>query len=289
MKVCPSCNTQYTDDSLAFCLQDGTRLVQAKSGPPTAVSDETETVVRDRERSPESTNWRQTEITQISQPTGAKKSSNLMLIAAILGLVLVIVVIGGAALVWFVFLPAKTPANNMVANASTPATAINSNVVPGNANRTGAPMPAVNTNLNVALPTPTPTPSTTDPAIVRREIAGRINDWKEAAESLNVNTLMHYYADTVDYYRRGSTSAGVVRNDKQRAFSRFSSIRITISSLNVSADPSGDRATAIFDKEWVFEGARISSGKVRSQLQFKKINGDWLITGERDLSVYYVN
>lgn len=40
MKQCPICRTTYTDDTLAFCLSDGTRLVD--------VADEEPTVVRDR-------------------------------------------------------------------------------------------------------------------------------------------------------------------------------------------------------------------------------------------------
>jgi len=40
MKQCPSCRTIYTDDTLTFCLSDGTRLVD--------VPDEEPTVVRER-------------------------------------------------------------------------------------------------------------------------------------------------------------------------------------------------------------------------------------------------
>lgn len=40
MKQCPSCRTTYTDDTLTYCLSDGTRLVD--------VADEEPTVVRDR-------------------------------------------------------------------------------------------------------------------------------------------------------------------------------------------------------------------------------------------------
>ena len=40
MKQCPSCRTTYTDDTLTFCLSDGTRLID--------VPDEEPTVVRDR-------------------------------------------------------------------------------------------------------------------------------------------------------------------------------------------------------------------------------------------------
>ncbi len=42
MKICPVCNQTYTDESLNFCLNDGTTLTTAESGsepPPTVVMD----------------------------------------------------------------------------------------------------------------------------------------------------------------------------------------------------------------------------------------------------------
>jgi hypothetical protein len=58
--------------------------------------------------------------------------------------------------------------------------------------------------------------------------------------------------------------------------------------MTVTPDASGERATAVFDKEWNFSGAeKTSAGKVKQQLQLKKVNGQWLISGERDLKVYY--
>jgi hypothetical protein len=64
---------------------------------------------------------------------------------------------------------------------------------------------------------------------------------------------------------------------------------MNISNLSVTPDATGERATAVFDKEWVFDGAeKSSSGKVKSELQMRKINGEWKITSERDLKVYYI-
>jgi hypothetical protein len=64
---------------------------------------------------------------------------------------------------------------------------------------------------------------------------------------------------------------------------------MNISNLTVTPDASGERATAVFDKEWLFDGdQKSSSGKVRSELQMRKIKGEWRITSERDLKVYYI-
>jgi hypothetical protein len=54
-----------------------------------------------------------------------------------------------------------------------------------------------------------------------------------------------------------------------------------ISNLRVSPDASGENATAVFDKEWVFEGTgKYSAGKVQTQLRLRKIGGEWLITAK---------
>src|SRR5262245_14825623 len=106
MKVCPSCKTQYTDDSLAFCLQDGARLVQSETTSPTAAFAETETVVRNRDDDSEATRWRQTEATMASRPAGEGKSSSVLLIVAVIGLVLFVFIGGIAALAWIVLRPA---------------------------------------------------------------------------------------------------------------------------------------------------------------------------------------
>lgn len=101
---------------------------------------------------------------------------------------------------------------------------------------------------------------------------------------------MSNYADRLDYYYNArNVSVGAVRDDKQRAFASYDDFRVEISNLRVTPDASGEIATAVFDKEWEFEGAEIrNKGKVQSQLQLTKIDGAWRITGEKDLKTYYL-
>lgn len=37
MKICPNCNQTYTDETLNFCLNDGSALVEKESEPPPTV------------------------------------------------------------------------------------------------------------------------------------------------------------------------------------------------------------------------------------------------------------
>lgn len=49
MKTCPSCGSRYTDDTLSFCLSDGTRLAEeTANGDITDILGETETLARPR-------------------------------------------------------------------------------------------------------------------------------------------------------------------------------------------------------------------------------------------------
>src|SRR5262249_12569071 len=143
-----SCKTQYTDDSLSFCLQDGTPLIPNDSDPSTVGFGETETIVG---RRAEPTHWQQSrEIGILVSPS--KKSSNWLLMVAILVLLLVILVGGAGAALYFFLRPGRTVANNTLVLTPTPANKVNTN---SNTMRP-TPSPTANTNATALSPTPTP-------------------------------------------------------------------------------------------------------------------------------------
>lgn len=89
MKQCPTCRTAYTDETLRFCLADGTTLIEVG---------EIDTVVRSGVRVDIPT------AETAARPTAASKSGNpgLKIIAAILLLgFLGLVVVGGAGVVYY--------------------------------------------------------------------------------------------------------------------------------------------------------------------------------------------
>jgi ketosteroid isomerase-like protein len=129
--------------------------------------------------------------------------------------------------------------------------------------------------------------SPADDSQSRAEVTEWIMGWKAASESHNLSGYMANYSERFYYYTRRNVDVGTVRADKARAFSMYDSLHVNISNLTVTVGPAGDTATAVFDKEWDFRGGSSSSGKVRSQLDLRKTNGKWLITGERDLHLYY--
>jgi hypothetical protein len=266
MMICKTCKTQYVDDTLKYCLQDGTVLTSVPAAePPTIAFGETETVVPGR-------GWEETRVTRIPERPPESKRSNTV-IAILLTVLAMLVIFGVVAWIYL-----KGEPGNIAKNVnSSPDTNRNSNV----RNTPTAPVP-VSTNtapVNMAVP-----PVNTDE--VKRDVIKTIMTWKAMGESRDLESYMGNYAGTVDYYLKKGVSRSFVREDKRRHFEDYTSIRSDITNIDITLSPAGDVATALFDKEWDFEGVRHSTGKVRQQLRLRNVNGNWLITGERDLHVY---
>ncbi len=296
MKQCPNCQTKYTDDTLKFCLQDGTPLVSpanSETEMPTVAFTDSETLVSPRRverldvpvENLNSQDWQPSLETKVSVFEPEQKKPNTFFIVALTAIV-TLLLFGGAVGTWF-YLKNKKPE---VVQSNNNKVAVNKNVIPQeNINKEISPTPTIGENSPTPTATPTATPvSNFNPEQVKREVSEKIDAWKRAAEAGNLNGYMNYYADTIDYYSKKGASLESVRKDKQKAFSKFYNIEINISNLRVTPDASGMRATAVFDKEWNFEGDEsYSAGKTQTQLQLQKFDGRWLITGEKDLKVYY--
>ena len=123
MKICPHCQTRYTDDTLQFCLQDGAALTSddAETSTPTvAFTDEQETVVKSRppdqiefdlQTSNQSQNWQPAAASSAANYQTEPKKSNTGLIIAITVLAtLLLAAIGVGA--WFYFANKKEVAKD---------------------------------------------------------------------------------------------------------------------------------------------------------------------------------
>lgn len=302
MKTCPDCKTQYTDDTLRFCLQDGALLGLNPVGSEPTISltgGEIQTVAR--QFSPEAddaasdvTVVRQRAVTESEQRPGGSSVSKIAIAIGALAVALLLFAAVGAYGIWRYFqYPSIAAANNNKDNSnslppgnmtylSTPTPASTSTPQPSPAS---SPVSNSSTNLG---PSGTP-PQDVNKAAASRDITRQIQDWKSFGETGDLEAQMQTYAPTVDYYRKRAATRDFVRADRSRAYRMFNSMSITISNVSVSVDDLGETASAVFDKEWVFDGSRRSTGKVRQQLQFRRVAGRWLISGERDIKVYYTN
>jgi ketosteroid isomerase-like protein len=288
MKHCPSCQSNYTDDTLQFCLQDGTQLVGlANTNAPTVAYTEEATIIRPKppeqvvplgqpnfQTQPQQ-NW-QTNPTNF--PSEQKKSGTAK--AVLLTILAMLVLFGAGVGAWLFLNNQKQVALNVNVNS-------NSNRALNNVNASN------NQNAATTSPSVTPTPKPTlDPKqgkAVTEAVKNTIDDWKDATENRDLEAHINQYADTVDYYKAGKVPVSRVRTDREKAFNAYDSMNVNIKNLKITPDETGEKATVILDKEWKFEGEeKYSSGEVQQQLTLAKIGGRWLITGEKDLKVYRV-
>lgn len=290
MKACPKCSTQYADDTLSFCLEDGTPLRALHHGDmPTAIltDEEVITSVRIAGRTSDP-RFQDSQVTSVgslgavspnSEPRKGSTAATIALTAGGMTMLFAIVVLVG----YIFYQNSDRPViSNIEPNKNTAAQKTDNSVT-----LPAASPSAITVPVNASTPTAVPTKVMDIPAI-RNEVMKEIYGSKSARESRDLSSYMSYYAETLDRYytKRGMSRAGV-RADKARHFANYTSMQSEYSNMNVAVASDGQSATAVFDKEWNFSGAKTSSGKVQSELIYKRINNRWLITSERDLKVYY--
>lgn len=131
-----------------------------------------------------------------------------------------------------------------------------------------------------------------DSSYADSEIRSTLEGWAQSTRNRDVDSHMRYYADTLDYYyARTLVPSSKVRDDRMRAFQKFNYLTVQLSNMNIQLDSTGQRATVVFEKTFDFRGDNDSfyNGSVQDQLTLTKLGGAWLITGEKELKVYYVN
>jgi len=95
MKQCPKCRTTYTDESLRFCLADGTELAVLPNEPETLISHRQEPLRVDIQRSDASVRP-----SYESAPKGSSIGKVIAIVAGV-GILLIIVAIGVGVAVYF--------------------------------------------------------------------------------------------------------------------------------------------------------------------------------------------
>ena len=298
MKICPQCNSKYTDETLQFCLQDGSPLefgVPETSSMETVAlnEEEAQTVIAARKSEKirfdleQLAHERVREETPLSNPTiqAEPRSSNTLLAVLATAFAMLVLFLGIAA-AWFYFgsIQKQTAQNEQ------------SNSTDNSQSRTGANQGNISpVESPTAQKTASPKPSTektpkVNPEEITKKVSSQLSSWKSLAEARNLGAYMGKYASRIDYYSKRGASRSFVKADKRKAFKTYTSIKSKFTNINIKPSKDGKSATATFDKEWDFSGpAKKTTGKVRTQLVFRKVKDNWLIVSERDLKVYYVN
>ena len=125
---------------------------------------------------------------------------------------------------------------------------------------------------------------------IKKEITEMIEGWRSSIEKHDIDTHIKSYVATLDnYYKESGIHREHVRADRLRAFERYPSIDLQVDNMKITAH-SMDSATLLFDKTWTFKRPeRTSTGSVQQEMELVKQNGKWMIIGEKDEKVYYIN
>lgn len=124
------------------------------------------------------------------------------------------------------------------------------------------------------------------------EIRNALEGWAQSTRNRDVDSHLRYYADTLDYYyNRTLVPSSKVRDGRIKAFAKFNWLDVQLSNMTIQLDSTGQRATVVFDKTFDFRGdnGAFYNGSVQDQATLTKLGGAWLITGEKELKIYYVN
>jgi hypothetical protein len=268
MKICPKCNSSYTDETLNFCLTDGAPLVVEEALAEHLSTEnswhDAETLYDDnsfRSENPHRTASSGTSATMANIPAGttsfqAKKSSPVY---AIFGVVLVIVLAAGSFW-WF----SRNPNQNV---------------------------PAVASENKASTPNkPTVQLTAQQENLVKTEVADFLNSWRESNEKKDIDAHIAHYADVLKvYYYESTKDKNHVRADRMRAYQRYDMISMQLDKIKIVPE-STEAATVTFDKTWTMKNPqKTSTGSVQQEMHVVKINGKWLIDVERDVKTYFIN
>jgi hypothetical protein len=275
MKICPKCHSSYSDETLNFCLTDGVPLVVEEVYQERLSSQnpwqEAETLhdsrfiaaVSEHTTSPNSVT--PTFISASSQKTATfstetpPKSSKKILFA-----VIAILLAGGIAAAIFWRSANQTNGANKSQTAAPTATVIIKKAVE----------PLTDAQQNQ----------------VKKEVSETLEDWRASINRRDIERHITHYMQTLEeYYKESGIDKNHVRADRQRAFDRYESISLQVDNLQVTPE-STESATAVFDKSWTFKNTqRTATGSVQQEMHLVKVGGKWLINGEKDLKVYFLN
>ncbi|HKC63040.1 MAG TPA: nuclear transport factor 2 family protein [Pyrinomonadaceae bacterium] len=320
MKRCPTCQRTYADDTLRFCLEDGTPLVSdsalssdatllldsaSTEPPPTEILplDSAPTVraydmdATERRRQPAPTAKQQArptinEFQNVAATTTQKPRSTASVVAITIVATILLLGLGGLG-AWLILKDKNSSAsgvnsNIVVSNSNPGSNSSNTNrppVIVSTPNATPFATPA-----QTATPYSTPSATPTDTSTARREVMNALNGWVETMRAGNLDAHMAYYANTLHtYYLQSNVSSSRVRSYIAPAFSKYTSFDVRLSNVQIDVDPSGEKAEATFDKTFTFSGSSTYSGSGLNRFWFEKFGNRWLITGEKDLKTYYIN
>jgi hypothetical protein len=155
----------------------------------------------------------------------------------------------------------------------------------GTKRATNPPSPEVTATSTSAAPPvgDSPLQGAADTSISNVEVEEFMNTFiAESNAASNVDNLIRFYAEHVDYYKKGIVSKAVVADDKARYIERWPTRSYSVEG-NLSIFPAGngtDKAVAYVMSYSLSNGEKSLSGRADASLSLAKINGQLQIVRE---------
>ena len=244
MKRCPTCNKTFTDQSLSYCIDDGTPLV------PFPEDDETTKFGRGNEDS----RWNPPAYQPPAYvgPEGTTKRKTWPWVVGIIGVLLLF--LAGLTVAAVVLIPRIVKKANPIVVSNSNSNTNTNNSVNNNTNSATETIPETNSNSEVSSPAPT------DKDIVLAQLRDLENEWTVANSNADKKKLAQLLADdnvgpsATDGKMQGKAEyINTIERDTNIQKWDFEDLRLTLR---------GDRATLL--------------GKVRFQLRDREVVYDFV-------------
>jgi len=298
MKRCPKCNSQYSDATLSFCLQDGTPLVDVKqssvdtvafNGPVTAEKilptqgfidvSSNNASRRDDHQLPEEPYRPRVQSYQPYPVERRQKKRHTFLKVSLIVFPLLLVLGAGGVVGWLYLSNQKR-----ISTSERPSGDAPSLDVPVNSFQK-TPASISNTRVKTSSVVTTANAGAED---VRKQITQILDEWKGDRETCNLDDYTTKYGERVEYLGRHGVTAPEITGDLRKICDAYSTIAINIDNMVIAVGAEHEAATAIFDKEWRYEASpKLAQGKVHMELHFRRVGDSWKIVGEENLKTYY--
>ena len=117
-----------------------------------------------------------------------------------------------------------------------------------------------------------------------------LNQWADATRDRNVEAEVGCYAPVVDrFYGQRRVSASQLRRQEESVFSRIAAVRrFEISNIQVKRI-APEWAVVSLDKTWDFGKQTRFAGSARDELVLRPVHGEWKISSQREVKVYWVD
>jgi hypothetical protein len=267
MKICPKCNSSYSDETLSFCLTDGVPLVESEILSDDFNWQEAKTVldanltIHQPEPNVTSPNSAAETAPKIQLKSDSFEKTPSPYLYPLLGVLAMVCVAAG--IFWWLYVNRDATVNGQTSKDSPPA-----------ASRPRQVVPLTDDQQNS----------------IKKEVTELLEAWRKSIEKRDAEANVKFYTNTLEtYYKESGIDRNHVRADRQRAIDRYESLLLHIDKLKVTPE-TPDTASAVFDKSWTFKNpVKTSTGSVQQEMFFIKQNGKWLINGERDAKVHFIN